>query len=65
MNAIENSPLAQALADFNRTFDMAFRLPIWPEHVESAATYAGLRGRNDIAEKLRAGVKQTEGKIHE
>jgi hypothetical protein len=47
------SALENALRDFNVAFDMDLRLPIWPRDLESAALIAELRGRQDIAGKLR------------
>lgn len=51
------SALADAVHDFNVAFDMDLRLPIWPRDVESAAVIAELRGRQDIAAKLREAAK--------
>ena len=49
--------LGAALARFNKTFDRTLALPIWPEHVEAAAELADMRGRNDIADELRAALE--------
>lgn len=47
------SALAKAVQKFNGVFDMDLRTPIWPRDLESAAIIAELRGREDIAGKLR------------
>jgi hypothetical protein len=52
------SPLALAVADFNRAFDYDLRLPVLPQHVATAADLAEMRGRSDIAENLRLALKQ-------
>ena len=52
-------PLQQALDDFNQIFDYDLRLPMIPEHIETAADMAELRGRVDIAQALRLALKQT------
>ena len=52
-------PLQQALDDFNLVFDYDLHLPMIPEHIETAADMAELRGRVDIAQALRLALKQT------
>jgi len=47
------SPLGAALRDYNAAFKATLALPIWPEAVDLAAEIAELRGRKDIALKLR------------
>ena len=57
------SPIQDAVNDFNLIFEQSsglrLLLPMLPEHVELAAEFAALRGRQDIADELRLAVKQT------
>ena len=53
------NPLQLALDDFNQVFDYGLRLPMIPEHIETAAELAEMRGRSDIADALRLALKET------
>lgn len=53
-HSIPSSPtLEQAVRDFNAAFDFDLRLPLYARDLESAAIIAELRGRQDIAIRLR------------
>ena len=49
--------LAEVIEEFNQLFDMSLRLPMWHEDLELAAEYADLRGRKDLAKKLRGAME--------
>ena len=57
--ALRLTPLHLALNEFNLVFDYDLCLPILPEHIETAADLAAMRGRQDIADGLRLALKQT------
>ena len=55
----KSTPLRAALDGFNLVFDYSLSCPILPEHVEAAAELAAIRGRQDIADELRAALAET------
>ena len=56
----EPASLQAAIDDFNLVFEYDLRLPILPEHVETAADMAAMRGRQDIADGLRSALKVSQ-----
>ena len=59
------TPVADALAVFNQVFDYDLRTPILPEHIETAAELAEMRGRADIAQDLRAALVASAQEVGE
>ena len=55
--ALSSPAVVEAIHDFNMAFDYDLRAPIWPHDLENAATIAELRGRSDIAGKLREAAR--------